>query len=400
MSLLRLLSAGKSLVGIQAAETRYRLTEHRMLPKFGGKKNPFRRTEGPADGGNPNFEFRNPKIEVQPEAVMRVDVGSFQATETVGEVKTIEFRSEQVKRELAPGEVGPKGTQRIPVVQTSPAAGSLKSEAGKWSNAIWLNVRQQVLRLVQWFRGFVAKWFIEIPITYTARRTSQAGANAAGSGWIIQGASADKSQERRIAEDDSNGTQKAVECPATLQTLVPNPLGGGEQPGESRPACSENLPMRPEAKVHEGELSFGKKLAQELSGLFGFATRSVPGVLSRFKRSPSARKSAVPQFSKSPVQGELSLDQVKVMRNDLSDADLEVVSTKKDGNKPESRGPKAENGSSKPEIRTPNRDQIAEKMEAPGSDAQFESSGLPDNGQNTRTLVERMSEQLMGAGKF
>lgn len=36
-------------------------------------------------------------------------------------------------------------------------------------------------------------------------------------------------------------------------------------------------------------------------------------------------KPAIPRFNKTPVQGELSLEQVKVVRNDLSDADLEVV---------------------------------------------------------------------------
>ena len=35
--------------------------------------------------------------------------------------------------------------------------------------------------------------------------------------------------------------------------------------------------------------------------------------------------SVIPRFSKPLVQGELSLDRVKVMRNDLSDSDLEVV---------------------------------------------------------------------------
>jgi hypothetical protein len=39
-------------------------------------------------------------------------------------------------------------------------------------------------------------------------------------------------------------------------------------------------------------------------------------------------KPAVPQFSKPPVQAELSLDRIKVLRNDLSDADLEVVPAK------------------------------------------------------------------------
>jgi len=41
-----------------------------------------------------------------------------------------------------------------------------------------------------------------------------------------------------------------------------------------------------------------------------------------------AAKPAIPRFPKPPVQGELSLDRIKVMRNDLSDADLEVVLAK------------------------------------------------------------------------
>jgi hypothetical protein len=41
-----------------------------------------------------------------------------------------------------------------------------------------------------------------------------------------------------------------------------------------------------------------------------------------------AVKPAIPRFTKPPVQGELSLDKIKVVRNDLSDADLEVVPAK------------------------------------------------------------------------
>jgi len=41
--------------------------------------------------------------------------------------------------------------------------------------------------------------------------------------------------------------------------------------------------------------------------------------------SRKASKPAISRFSKPPVQGELSLDRVKVVRNDLSDADLEVI---------------------------------------------------------------------------
>jgi hypothetical protein len=41
MSLLRLLTAGRSLVGLKKSETRYHLSQHRLLPKFAAKKNPF-----------------------------------------------------------------------------------------------------------------------------------------------------------------------------------------------------------------------------------------------------------------------------------------------------------------------------------------------------------------------
>jgi hypothetical protein len=47
MSLLRLLAAGKSLVGLEGSQSRYQLTRQGMLPRFGPKKNPFRATTRP-----------------------------------------------------------------------------------------------------------------------------------------------------------------------------------------------------------------------------------------------------------------------------------------------------------------------------------------------------------------
>jgi hypothetical protein len=41
MSLLRLLTTGKSLVGVRDSETRYRVTRQRFLPRFGPTTNPF-----------------------------------------------------------------------------------------------------------------------------------------------------------------------------------------------------------------------------------------------------------------------------------------------------------------------------------------------------------------------
>jgi hypothetical protein len=45
-------------------------------------------------------------------------------------------------------------------------------------------------------------------------------------------------------------------------------------------------------------------------------------------RKSKVTKPAASQFSKPPVQAELSLDKVKVLRNDLSEGDLEVVPVK------------------------------------------------------------------------
>src|SRR5260221_12109279 len=47
MSLLRLLTTGKTLVGLKKLEQRYHLPGGKALPKFGGKTNPFRATVFP-----------------------------------------------------------------------------------------------------------------------------------------------------------------------------------------------------------------------------------------------------------------------------------------------------------------------------------------------------------------
>ena len=46
MSLLRLLTAGKSLVGLKKSETRYNVTSCGLLPKFVSKRNPFGKSTG------------------------------------------------------------------------------------------------------------------------------------------------------------------------------------------------------------------------------------------------------------------------------------------------------------------------------------------------------------------
>lgn len=51
MSLLRLLTAGKSLVGLDNDGRRYRPTDPRSMPRFGAKKNPFRSKAKPKQAG-------------------------------------------------------------------------------------------------------------------------------------------------------------------------------------------------------------------------------------------------------------------------------------------------------------------------------------------------------------
>jgi len=45
MSLLRLLTTGKTLVGVEDVKTRYRVNRQGTLPRFGSAKNPFRATD-------------------------------------------------------------------------------------------------------------------------------------------------------------------------------------------------------------------------------------------------------------------------------------------------------------------------------------------------------------------
>jgi len=74
----------------------------------------------------------------------------------------------------------------------------------------------------------------------------------------------------------------------------------------------------------------GRKLAaaiwQRLVGLLSGAQAKLTGLFARSGRKEA--KPAIPRFAKPAVQGELSLDRIKVMRNDLSDADLEVVAAR------------------------------------------------------------------------
>jgi hypothetical protein len=62
----------------------------------------------------------------------------------------------------------------------------------------------------------------------------------------------------------------------------------------------------------------------KVSGGIGAWMRKLNPLTWRVNRQPAAR-TAVPRVNWAPVQGELSLDKVKVVRNDLSEADMEII---------------------------------------------------------------------------
>jgi hypothetical protein len=64
MALLRLLTAGKSLVGLKDPEARYRMTDPRSMPKFGSKKNPFSRNAKSASVERPTMPIAQVQVEV------------------------------------------------------------------------------------------------------------------------------------------------------------------------------------------------------------------------------------------------------------------------------------------------------------------------------------------------
>ena len=72
--------------------------------------------------------------------------------------------------------------------------------------------------------------------------------------------------------------------------------------------------------------NFGEMLRLRMAALLRGWKARLAGWLARPRGKPA--KTAIPRFTKPPVQGELSLDRIRVVRNDLSDADLEVVPAK------------------------------------------------------------------------
>ena len=94
-------------------------------------------------------------------------------------------------------------------------------------------------------------------------------------------------------------------------------------------ATTAALPSQVQGRTvstNAGVRRFTAALWMRAAALLGGCKSKLPGMIGRMR--VKAAKPAIPRFPKPPVQGELSLDKIKVMRNDLSDADLEVIAAR------------------------------------------------------------------------
>ena len=100
-----------------------------------------------------------------------------------------------------------------------------------------------------------------------------------------------------------------------------------------------------------------------------------------FRQKTPGRKSAPPA-----VQGELRLESVKVVRNDLNEADLEIVAGKEEGEKPV-----AAPESTKCATKCEGKEEVASASAAPASPT--------PNQQASRVVWQRIATRLFGTGR-
>src|SRR5437879_3427056 len=213
MSLMRLLSAGKTLIGVTENTSRYRMEKKGMMPKFGSGRNPFRPRVQKTDGQENS-------------AVNPLDSGSSQPDDE---------RMERLARTTKPVTKSPglmSGVEALP--KSAPRAPSV--------------TRQQPEEAAG--------------LPYPTRVDASGDARASTSPAL-----------RPCAP---RATRLMPDGPAALRTMFGNWLDG--------------------IKAH------------------------IPG------RATGQARMATARSANAPMQGELSLDRIKVIRNDLSDTDFEIAS--------------------------------------------------------------------------
>jgi hypothetical protein len=122
-----------------------------------------------------------------------------------------------------------------------------------------------------------------------------------------------------IKPEPTRADFKASQAPAKAETV---PIA------QVPPGSSDTLPSTPGKEKSEVQgtalrPASGTSLSRaKLGGLIGWCAAKMRGW---FARAPKPIQPAIRAFPKTPVQPELSLASVRVVRNDLSDTDLELV---------------------------------------------------------------------------
>jgi hypothetical protein len=129
----------------------------------------------------------------------------------------------------------------------------------------------------------------------------------------------------------SNGKSEPAEAEARVPGVEvgKGSAAGGRGSTDSCEATPVAIPSGVQdrtAFMNVGVRRFTDALRLKAVALLGGCKGRLTGMIGRVRVKQA--KPAIPRFTKPPVQGELSLDRIKVMRNDLSDADLEVIAAR------------------------------------------------------------------------
>ncbi len=121
----------------------------------------------------------------------------------------------------------------------------------------------------------------------------------------------------------------------TTQRLLPqfaparNPFASKREAESSPAPASQQDAGARSVPPKTGVWSSAPEVWRRMAMLWSGWKRKASELIARPRRATA--KPAMPHLGKPPVQGELSLDRVKVMRNDLSQADVEVVPARPKG---------------------------------------------------------------------
>ena len=131
---------------------------------------------------------------------------------------------------------------------------------------------------------------------------------------------ADQSDSARPAADMATEEASASNREKAARAGSPSPA---RDASEARSLATSRLPM---VLVSSSRRTFMSALRSRAATSLNKWMGKLSTLLSRPGGKPV--RAGMPRLAKLPVQGELSLDSIKVVRNDLSDTDLEVVPAK------------------------------------------------------------------------